>query len=333
MNARLILSIVTLSVCCLAGQTDAALVGYWSFDGNLQDGSGNGNNGAFLGSPLPTFSGDTPAGLAGGQSVLFGGSSGRVEVADSAALDLTTTITLMAWVNETGTAHEGILVKNPSNGSSANHAGNYELRVNPGDAIDLGYQQGGVDDTTAHSSTSTIPSGWNHVAVTLTQGGPGAFYINGSLAGTFTASANFGATNTNPLLIGNRADSGTPMIGRIDDAGIFDVALTFGKVRGVVSVANGLGYDLGLANELFRVFDGEIASADIGNILWAPGNGLGGTAGDLVSIGGGQYFLNLDGVNGVLGLQVPEPSTGALLSLGALALARRRTKLRRRSRA
>jgi hypothetical protein len=67
---------------------------------------------------------------------------------------------------------------------------------------------------------------WQHVAVTATNGGSVAFYLNGTPAGTFATNGLFGATNTNPLYIGTRADLFTTMDGWIDELRIYNNALS-----------------------------------------------------------------------------------------------------------
>ncbi len=78
--------------------TDPNLVGWWKFDGNANDSSGNGNNGAETGDP--TY-------MAGkiGHSVSFDGVSDRIEVhvtfADNPELFPAKTVSVSAWVRTT----------------------------------------------------------------------------------------------------------------------------------------------------------------------------------------------------------------------------------------
>ena len=70
-------------------------------------------------------------------------------------------------------------------------------------------------------------------------------------------------------------------------------------------------------------FSGSLAEASIGTLTWVPDSDLGGTAGQVVDLGGGDFFLNLNGTTGVSTLSVtvvPEPSTFALAALGLLGL-------------
>lgn len=211
----------------------ADLVGYWSFDGTLDDGTGNGNNGTFAGAPLPGFNANTPPAFGVGQSVLFGGGTGHVLVPDSPSLDISTALTIAAWVNPGGVAWDGILAKSPSDGSAANHAGNYELRVeNVSRRLTFLYQRGNPNDTIPHASTIPVASNvWSHVALTAQAGGSVNFYVNGLPAGTFPTAAGFGATNNNPLYIGSRADLFTTMDGFIDELSLYNEVLTAAQIN------------------------------------------------------------------------------------------------------
>ena len=219
----------------------AALVGHWTFNnGTADDSSGSGNNGMLLGTPLPKFSNDVPSQLGGGQSLSLIGDDQhfeqRVEVPTSSSLDIAGAITLAAWVKPTGAGWDAILAKSPSDGSSPNHAGSFEFRIeNGGRRLQFLHQQGGVNDTVGYSSTGTVNSGsWSHVAVTVVDGAAVNFYINGALAGTAVHGGNFGSFTTSPLYIGNRGDFasfGTPFDGAIDDVRIYNEALTAAQIQ------------------------------------------------------------------------------------------------------
>ena len=204
------------------GISNAALVGLWQFENDFTDSSGTGNHGANVGGVAFVAS---QAGY--GQAGSFGGGS-HVLVPHSTTLDAPTGVTIAAWVNATGLQWEGVVGKNPSNGSLNNHAGNYELRLENGTQnMTFLYQRGGVNDTHPVGSGVPVTSNiWTHVAVTV-DGTNARFYVNGALANTVAGlPAGFGATNTNPLYIGTRADIFTNFDGLMDDVAIFDEVLT-----------------------------------------------------------------------------------------------------------
>jgi hypothetical protein len=217
------------------------LVGHWTFNnGTAVDSSGSGNNGELLGTPLPTFTSDVPLQLGAGQSLSLINDAEhaeqRVEVPASASLDIAGAITLAAWVKPTGAGWDGIVAKNPLDGSGPNHAGSFEFRIeNGGRRLQFLHQQGFVNDTVGYSSTGTVNSGsWSHVAVTAVDGEAVNFYINGALAGTVAHAGNFGSFTTSPLYIGNRGDFTTlttPFDGSIDDVRVYNEALTAAQIQ------------------------------------------------------------------------------------------------------
>jgi uncharacterized protein (TIGR02145 family) len=70
------------------------LVGWWGFNGNAQDGSGNGNHGTVNGATLTMDRfGDSA------KAYNFNGSSNYIEVLDNNTLDLINQFTIGAWVN------------------------------------------------------------------------------------------------------------------------------------------------------------------------------------------------------------------------------------------
>ena len=104
-------------------------VGIWTFDGDAADSSDNGNDGELVDGA--TFSDDTARGE-GGQSLLLA-DGGHVLVEHSESLNITNAISIGAWVKPVGeNAWDGVIAKNPREGSGDNHAGNYELRVASG---------------------------------------------------------------------------------------------------------------------------------------------------------------------------------------------------------
>jgi hypothetical protein len=231
---------VTLTVASLlASSAQAGLIGLWRFDGNTNDTSGNANHGALMNSA--SLSNDVPTVLAGGQSLSLSGGNQHVLVPHNSSLNITSTMTISAWVKPVGNVGwDGVLAKNPSNGSLNNHAGNYELRIENGSRQPhFLYQRGGVNDTAFPIATaSAVPQGeWTHLAVTVQAGGTVDYYLNGTFSEGIAVQPTFGVPNTNPLYIGSRADFGTTFNGFIDDVALFDEVLSAGQIR---QLANGI---------------------------------------------------------------------------------------------
>ncbi len=248
------------------------LVGLWQFDGSAGDGSGNGHDGTLENGAA--LSDDVPPNSAG-QSLQVSGGEQHVLVPHSDSLNVTEEITIAAWVKPVGDqAWDGILAKNPSDGSNANHAGNYELRIENGSrGLHFLHQQGGDNDTAFYNSAAAVITGdeWSHIAVTGVKNGDLHYYINGELADTWAdpLADTFGATNSNPLYIGSRADLFTAMDGFLDDVALFNRAL---EPAEIVSIMNG------------EFFVGDNGGGD------GPGPG---TLGDVMKADGGAFSFTI----------------------------------------
>ncbi|MCA9213201.1 MAG: PEP-CTERM sorting domain-containing protein [Planctomycetales bacterium] len=234
--SRLFGVIIAALACCVA-TANAELVGSWQFDGDANDSSGKGNHGTLENGA--SLSSDTPTGT--GQSLSLAGGEQHVLVPHDSSLDITSAITISAWVKTANVGWDAIVGKTPSDGSSANHAGNYELRIdrdNENRGVNFGYQRGGVDDSTFHlnQAVSMPTDKWTHLAVTAEAGGEVNYYLDGALAGTHETlvDVNFGAPNTSPLYIGSRADLFTTMDGLLDDVRIYNEVLSAGDIAALV---------------------------------------------------------------------------------------------------
>jgi large repetitive protein len=238
MRKHLLLALALISLW-VPRPAQADLVGLWRFDGGTGDSSSHGNHGTLQNGAA--FSGDVPAALAGGQSLSLAGGNQHVLVPDSDSLDVSSALTIAAWVKTVGNVGwDGVLAKSPSDGSMANHAGNYELRIENGTrGLNFLYQRGGVDDTdVGRLSGAVVGEGvWTHVAVTAEAGGALNYYLNGSLAETHAAPVDpaFGAVNASPLYIGSRADLFTTLDGLLDDVAIFNEVLNEAAIQTIAS--------------------------------------------------------------------------------------------------
>jgi MYXO-CTERM domain-containing protein len=236
-------TVIFCSACFAAslGPSQAALVARYNFDGTADDSSGMGNNGTLMNGA--SYSSDTPFGIGSSLSLADGGQ--HVLVPHNASLDITESLTISAWVKDQGNAWEGVVAKNPSDGSFNNHAGNYELRIENGsNQMHFLYQQGGVNDTAFPISTEpaaiVASNEWTHIAITVLQIDPNPgevkYYKNGVLVDTKPINVGFGATNTNPLYIGSRADLFTQFNGQIDDLQIYNTALSADEISRLATI-------------------------------------------------------------------------------------------------
>jgi len=266
----LIIATVALPLLA-AGPVGAALVGLYRFEGNTLDSSGNGNHGTIQNPTGSAFSASTPQ-MTAGQSLLLDTADEHVRVPHSASLNITGQMTIAAWVNPGPLgSFEGVIAKNPSVGSGNNHAGNYELRAESNRSLNFLYQRGGLNDTVSDSSGTNryVPNSWTHIAVTA-DGANARFYIDGVLVATDPMTAGFGATNTNPLYIGTRADLFTDFAGRMDDVAIFNNVLTLAEIN-TIKRGDFSGYGVGTPMDLLPIpiFNTGVSA---GNAVLAAGS-------------------------------------------------------------
>jgi len=133
------------------------------------------------------------------QSALNLDGNSWAEVHDNASLDMTTAVTLEAWVkcgDELTLAEDHIFVKQSSDGSWASPYGRYALRLRQ-NAI-----QWWFNSYTSAKLYTTSLSGWNHLVVTK-NGASEILYLNGIQVDTNTGASSITVSDYS-LLIGSR---------------------------------------------------------------------------------------------------------------------------------
>ncbi len=191
--------------------------------GTTQDASGQGLTATLGSSTL----GDTKEPLwqaAGrfGKGLLFDGTNDYVQVPDAAALSLSGSFTLEAWIQRKfpATGYDNILVK----GASPNRR-NYRFYLHTTGAVRCYFEQ--ADGTKSETiTTQTIAdTNWHHVACVRDGAlGQNRIYIDGVLAKS-EAKPGTPATNPNPVFIGAYDSSGLDAFsGQIDEVRISSIA-------------------------------------------------------------------------------------------------------------
>jgi hypothetical protein len=187
----------------------------------LTDFSGNGNNGTLANGPTWTTAGKY------GGALSFDGSNDIVNINDSASLDLTTGMTIEAWVRPTtGTNWRTILMKERPGNITYGLYANTSSPSRP--AVELA--------TNASSSNGEVrgaaqlaTNSWSHVAATF----DGSFlrlYVNGNQVGSLPAGGSI-ITSSNALRIGGNTIWGEYFRGQIDDVRIYNEALTQAQIQ------------------------------------------------------------------------------------------------------
>lgn len=161
---------------------------------------------------------------AAGSALQFNGTSGMVSIPDAASLDLTSAVTISAWVRWSGGADwQSLILK--ERGTAANPGLSYSLYASdPTRNRPAGFfRLLGVDQSIA--STTALPlNTWVHIAVTY-GGGFMRFYVNGVQVSQVAQSGNLTAS-ANPLRIGGNAIWGEFFAGQVDDVRIYNRVLT-----------------------------------------------------------------------------------------------------------
>ena len=201
------------------------LVAAYNFDAGsgstLVDISGNNRNGAISGATWVTTG-------KFGKALSFDGVNDWVTIADTSALDLTTDMTLEAWVYPTATPTTWstvLLKEQPGALVYALYAGSPANR--PSVQFNVGTSSSGERIL---SGPAALPlNTWSHLAGTY-DGITLRLYINGVLKSSQVATGII-RTSSNPLRIGGNGVWGEFFKGRIDDVRIYNRALTASAIQ------------------------------------------------------------------------------------------------------
>ncbi|UCG48833.1 MAG: LamG domain-containing protein, partial [Phycisphaerales bacterium] len=212
-------SLTTLPVIPLA---DPNLVGWWKLDegqgDTVIDWSGRDNHGTLFGDPEWVVGYD-------GEALDFDGVDDWVQVPHSPILTVDNEVTVMAWINAQrhagpgGAGWQGILAK-------GNSPRSYSLYTTSGGL--LHFSTAGVGST---SSTQVPLNEWVHVAA-MVSGGSHLYYINGQPAGGGGSGIVLpGGSDAAGVLIGRTWETSREFLGMIDDARIYNKALTPEEIK------------------------------------------------------------------------------------------------------
>jgi glucose/arabinose dehydrogenase/PKD repeat protein len=197
------------------------LVAAYNFDAGAgttaADLSGNGNTAVLSGAAW------TPSGKNAG-AISFDGTNDWLTIADAPSLDLTSGMTLEAWVRPTGgSAWRTVILKERPGGLAY---GLYARSDGPGPSGDAWI--GGVEERALASAT--LPSStWTHLAVTY-DGANVRLYVGGALVDTEAATGLI-TTSSGALRIGGNNVWPEWFAGRIDDVRVYDRALSAAEIQ------------------------------------------------------------------------------------------------------
>jgi hypothetical protein len=203
--------------------SDSGLVAAYGFDEgagtSLVDSSGHGQNGTISGA---TWS----ASGKNGSALSFDGVNDWVTITDSDDLDLTTGMTLEAWVRPMAANNwETVILKERMGGLA------YALYGGSPSGPPASYvtRSGTSDDVGADGTFSLPLNAWSHLAATY-DGATIRLYVDGSLVSSTPAAGSI-LQSSNPLRIGGNAVWGEYFAGLIDEVRIYDRALTQTQIQ------------------------------------------------------------------------------------------------------
>ncbi|MEJ0038427.1 MAG: DUF4082 domain-containing protein [Gammaproteobacteria bacterium] len=155
-----------------------------------------------------------------GNALVFNGTTSRLFVNNSASINLTTGMTLMAWVYPTSSTQTNnrTIMRRESNGYWL-YGGRTSNTLRPGGGAVIG------SATKSVATTSALPvNTWSHVAMTY-DGSNVVLYVNGTAVNTVAATGNI-VSGTSALWIGGNAVLGEYFQGRIDEVRVYNRALS-----------------------------------------------------------------------------------------------------------
>lgn len=228
------------------------LVGWWPFNGNANDESGNANDGSVDNAALvPDRSGNPNS------AFLFNGVDSRIVIGDPANGDLDMLggpLSISLWVLTTESALSSLVTK--QNTAIPNSSGDYNLDMNASGQARMAMGFGGGQGEARVSNTLVNDGAWHHV-VAIYSPNSIDLYVDGVLAtsGSNSISAPLVLLDSpQPLQFGIAVPDTTPHNGRLDDIGIWNRALSDAEVTGLYT-GSGVGVAESLtASPELRVF-------------------------------------------------------------------------------
>lgn len=224
------------TICFDCIEPPSGLVSWWPFDeadGSMAEDLIGGNHGSIFGATHVT--GKVARGLQ------FDGNDDCVIVSDNASLDITTRITLDAWIKVTRFPGEQTIVcKQPSGWADQNHAGNFEFGLVYA-KLSFKSQYAPYNRTIGHTANmpDLVVGEWYFVAITADATSRMVkFYVNGNLVDAVILPYSIMQySNNEPLRVGRRKD-GLFFNGIIDEVEIFNRILTNEEIHAIFTAGS-----------------------------------------------------------------------------------------------
>jgi len=281
------------------------LVGYWPFNGNANDESGNGNNGTVNGATLTTDrNGNTNS------AYNFNGSSNYIRINNSTSLN-STSISISGWFNTNNLATndnldaKGIIGKWWQTPSVCNSNYNAYLVCLTKPLSQSSTFVGGAtsfyEGNVFYANTPISTNNWYHFVFVHNSTSGGKLYINGNLVNSNSSTGSI-CNSLNALNIGADINNGSLyrfFNGKIDDIGVWNRTLT---QQEITNLYNGVNY-----SDTCNAVSGSLVNGLVGywpfcgNANDDSGNGNNGTVNGATltadRFGNSNSAYSFDGVN------------------------------------
>lgn len=204
------------------------LIGYWGFNGNANDQSGNSNNGIVNGATLTT----DRNGLSN-SAYNFDGVSNYIKISDNSLMELSNKYTISAWINLSNTPSNQYSIISKERQQDAT---GLSLIIDNTSKLTHAFNNGGNYPTVG---TSTLPNSvWKFIIVTY-DGTTAKTYINGQLDKSNTFSQTLINSSYDWFIGkefttsggGNSGYTNRYFKGKIDDIGMWNRALTTQEIN------------------------------------------------------------------------------------------------------
>lgn len=221
-------------------------VGWWPLNegsGTIAyDTSGNGDNGTWHGSASGTNGYYSP-GLINQWAGAFGTNT-NMSLGTSNNLNVTTGLTILAWINLSlyqPTGSYGLYNVIVSRGINGLTETNYLLQVVNSSTLSFGKRTSPEDGQAYDSSAVSIPlNTWEHVGVTINNTS-GTFYLNGASVGSFTLNgilSNSGLSMGATLGTAYQMSPATNFLGLMNDVRIYNRPLSPAEILAIYDSSN-----------------------------------------------------------------------------------------------
>jgi hypothetical protein len=213
------------------------LVGWWPFNGNANDESGNGNNGTVNGATLTSDRFGNNA-----QAYVFDGIDDRVEVAHNQNLNCSS-VSISVWFNTNNfLASNGFAPHLLSKRETSGWGNSFQMGVGPYQAQNACWADWSISGNGGiYYNNSTILNTGNWFNLVYTHDGTNVkLFLNGALVKTIV-SPGLLTFNTLPLWFGARPNAGNNSSwfnGKLDDIGIWNRALTQQEISDLYNAVN-----------------------------------------------------------------------------------------------